>query len=277
MSEQALFTVDENTCKRCGICGMACPIVLMYKPDKEAVPVPVKGAEEACIRCGHCVAVCPTGAMRHSEIPIEDCPPIQKDLLLSPQQVEHWFRSRRSIRNYKAEQVDRAVLEQLINMARYAPTGHNRQNVRWLVVNDAARVKEFGGLVVDWMRYLLDKQPEFARSMHMDMVVAGWEIGFDSVMRGAPCLVVAHAPKADQMAPTSCTIALAYLELAAPSLKLGACWAGFFQAAIRNWPPLAEALDLPEGHVSNGGMLVGYPKLSYKRLTKRDEPSIIWR
>jgi len=89
--------------------------------------------------------------------------------------------------------------------------------------------------------------------------------------------LVTHAPKKEQSAPSACTLALSYFELAAPSLGLGACWAGFFYAASNVWPPMQQALALPEGHASFGAMMVGYPEYAYHRLPLRSEPLITWR
>jgi len=90
-------------------------------------------------------------------------------------------------------------------------------------------------------------------------------------------MIITHASKENRMAPVAATIALAYLELAAPSFGLGACWAGYFNAAAASWPPLQKALTLPEDHISLGAMMVGYPKYNYHRLPPRKEPKIIWR
>jgi len=37
------------------------------------------------------------------------------------------------------------------------------------------------------------------------------------------------------------------------------------------------ALQLPEGHVSMGAMMIGYPKYRYSSIPLREEPAIIWR
>jgi nitroreductase len=108
-------------------------------------------------------------------------------------------------------------------------------------------------------------------------LVAAWEAGDDRVLRQAPVLVVAYAPSEYPMAPADCAIALSYLDLAAPSFGLGACWAGFFMLAVANWPPLQQALALPEGHSCFGAMMVGYPKHRYHRLPLRNEAQISWR
>jgi nitroreductase len=99
----------------------------------------------------------------------------------------------------------------------------------------------------------------------------------DIIFRNAPVVIVAHAAKDDRTAPTSSTIALSYLELAATSAGLGCCWAGYFNAAATTFPPMMEALPLPEGHQCFGAMMVGYPKFEYQRLPLRKPPEITWR
>ena len=73
------------------------------------------------------------------------------------------------------------------------------------------------------------------------------------------------------------TLALAYFELAAPSLGIGTCWAGLLQAALLAYPPLKEALGLPEGHPHHYPMMVGCRKAKYFRLPERKPPKITWR
>ena len=165
----------------------------------------------------------------------------------------------------------------MIELARYAPTGHNSQSVEWLVLGNRDELKQLAGITVDWMRWMQDNMPEIALSFHLDRTISRWEDGEDVVLRNAPGLIVAHAAQDDRIAPTSGTIALTYLELAATSMGLGCCWAGYFNAAATTFPPMMEALPLPEGHQCLGAMMVGYPKFKYYRLPLRKQPRITWR
>jgi len=272
----SLITVNRQTCNRDGICGSVCPMKIIDASDGSC-PAPVVGAEEVCIRCGHCVAVCPTGSLRHIELPLEGFPPLRKDLQLSEEQSLQFLRARRSIRNYRDRPVSREILQKLIETARYAPSGHNSQGAEWLVVDNREELDRLNGLVADWMRWMLANMADLARSLHMDRVLERIAGGEDVILRGAPVLVVAHAPKDDRLAPSTCTIALAYLELAATGMALGTCWAGYFNAAATSFPPLTAALGLPEGHQAFGAMMVGYPQYRYQRLLPRKDPVITWR
>ncbi len=271
-----LFEVDTQTCNKDGICVAECPAGII-EMQKGEYPAPTADAEELCIRCGHCVAVCPTGSLSHRDMPVEKCPPVQRQLRLSIEQCEHFLRARRSIRVYKKQSVPRDELLKLIDLARYAPTGHNSQSVEWLVLGNRDELKRLAGITIDWVRWMLVNMPEVAAPLHLDTWVSRWEQGNDCILRDAPVVIITHAAKNDLMAPASSTIALSYFELAATAMGLGCCWAGGFHFAATTFPPMLEALPLPENHVCLGAMMVGYPKFSYHRLPLRKQPEITWR
>lgn len=273
----SVFTVDDAKCTRCGICVLECPPRIIETLDPKAMPSVIPDQAERCITCGHCVAVCPFAAIGLKAMKPEDCETASKDLLPTAEQVEYLLKSRRSIRVYKEKPVPHAVLAKLIDIARYAPTGHNAQSVQWLVIEDPAEVRKLAGLVIEWMNLLVKKSPRVVEQFHFDIFVKAWERGEDRVLRGAPHLIVAHAPKDTGLAQENSAIALTYVELAAYSQGLGTCWAGYLLAAASSFPALINALALPGGHKCFGAMMVGYPKHEFKRIPLRNEPSIIWR
>jgi nitroreductase/NAD-dependent dihydropyrimidine dehydrogenase PreA subunit len=271
-----IIEVNRETCKQDGICAAVCPAGLIdFK--KGGYPKPVPGAEEMCILCGHCVAACPTGSLTHRAMPAEKCAPLQERLKLTHEQCEQFFKSRRSIRAYKKTPVKQKDIERLIDIARYAPTGHNSQCVEWLVLAERDELHRLAGITIDWMRWVIKEMPELADQMHLDLVVKSWEGGTDTILRNAPALILAHADKDTRLAPTGCVIALTYLELAAAAMGMGCCWAGLFYRAVTSFPPMIDALKLPEGHECYGAMMLGYPKYSYHRIPLRKAPKITWR
>lgn len=275
-STMELFQIDRKSCNKDGICAAVCPAQII-RFQKGRFPSLVPGGQVACLQCGHCVAVCPTGSLDHEAMTADACPQVQPDLHLSAEQTEHFLRSRRSIRTYKKKAVDKALIERLIHIARYAPTGRNTQGVRWLVLGQSDEIRRMADLVAHWMRWNIDHDPETAASMHLGKALAAYQKGADIIFRGAPAIIIAHGEKEDPRALTSCTIALTYLELAAVGLGLGGCWAGYFMKAAGEYPPLLKALALPEGHLCLGAMMVGFPKFKYHRLPLRNEPGITWK
>ena len=273
----ALCEIDEQLCRKDGLCSAACPGQLIFQADSDSLPAPIKEAEELCINCGHCVAVCPYGALSLKSMSPADCAPIDPALDVSPQAARQLLLARRSIRVYKDKTVPREVLSELIDAARWAPSGHNSQPVSWMVIQDPVEVQRLAGLVVDWMRSLIALKVPQADEYHMDRIVGLWDKGLDRICRKAPHLILTHGEQDSNPAPTAANIALTYVELYAKALGLGACWAGYFTAAGLFHPPLTKALGLPEGHVLLGSMMIGYPKLTYHRIPERNQAQIIWK
>jgi len=273
----ALFTVDEDLCKKDGSCVRVCPVKIVVQKEKGALPEPSDDAEELCIECGHCVAVCPTAALSHRAMDPADCEEIEKDRRIAPEEAEQFLKSRRSIRLYKDGKLSEELIEKLIDTARYAPSGHNSQPVHWTVVYDLEDLKKLGEYVVEWMKGKLETDPENAKAVNMDRVVAGWVFGIDAIFRGAPHLIITHAPADNMMAPAACTIAITYLELAAHAHGVGSCWGGFFTRAAIEHDPLKKELALPEGHMVFGALMVGKPAVRYKRVPLREPARTTWR
>lgn len=273
----SLFIIDEKKCKKDGICVAECPVGILEMKDPEAPPKPIRFADKICIRCGHCVAVCPHGAFSLATMKTEDCPPVDRKLLPTAEQFAHLARARRSIRVYKDKPVDDSELVALIDVARFAPTAKNTQQVGWLVVNGKDKMHRLAAMSVDWMRQMIEEKSPLVKVYGMSGVVRAWENGNDAVLRGAPALIVAHAPEDYGGSLIDSTIALTTLELAAAASGLGCCWAGFFMIAAANWQPIKDMLALPEGRQPFGALMAGYPKFRYWRLPERNKAEIIWR
>jgi len=67
------------------------------------------------------------------------------------------------------------------------------------------------------------------------------------------------------------------MELAAPSLGLGTCWAGLLQGALLSNKPLKSAVGIPEAFPHHYPMMIGYSKARYCRLHERKKPKIMWK
>lgn len=272
-----MVKINSIQCNKDGICAAECPVGIIELNAESGTPMIKAESEETCIDCGHCVAVCPTGALSHRSMTPEQCIPVDTSLFVAPEQLEHLLKSRRSIRSYRNKAVPLKDISKLIDIARYAPSGHNTQGVKWHVVYDQKKIKPLSAMVVDWMKNMAEKQPKMAQTMGLNRIIDGFEMGRDFILRDAPHVVIAYAPTQDSTAQSAATIALTYLELAAFSLNIGACWAGYLQIAAGFWPPLQDAIELPKAHKCHGAMMIGYPKYTYHRQPVRKKPDIRWR
>jgi NAD-dependent dihydropyrimidine dehydrogenase PreA subunit len=142
--------VDKEKCNRDGICVAECPTQVLRLEQGDPCPVPSSDFGEVCLRCGHCVAVCPTGAFNLDWLRADECLSIRKDFALSPKKAEQFLRSRRSIRVFESEPVERSQIERLIQIACHAPSAKNAQPWSWVIIEDPlkltdSRISPFSG------------------------------------------------------------------------------------------------------------------------------------
>jgi nitroreductase/NAD-dependent dihydropyrimidine dehydrogenase PreA subunit len=265
-----MIKIDESICIRCALCAKACPAGIVVLGEE--FPTTVEKIEKGCITCGHCVAACPTAAFRHCRMTPGECEPLAPGWRLAPNQLEQLIKGRRSVRNYRPDRVDPAILANLLDIVRYAPTGMNSQSVRWQIVLDEQEVQWLSFAVIEWLRTLPAEAVHGVKGM-----LKAWEKGRDPILRKAPHLIIAYGAADDPAVFTSATIALTTLELAALSFGLGACWAGFLYQAANTSAEVATALGLPPGHRMCGGLMIGYPEFEYTRIPSRNPASVIWR
>ena len=273
----SLFTIDQNKCKRDGMCAKECPAQIIVLADKDAFPTLMENGEESCINCGHCVAVCPHGAFALNTMPLAECPKKQSKLLPAAGQIKEFLMSKRSIRFYKNKIVARDLLEDIIFTARYAPTGSNKQQVQWMVFEDPKEVNHLASMVIDWAKSMLPLTPDETMVKKMERRITAWNEGVDPMLRGAPHLILVHSQADLPFAEADCVTALSYLELYAYAKGLGTCWAGYLTAAANFHEPLAQTLGLPSGHKCFGAVMLGYPQYKYARIPKRNTPVVTWR
>jgi nitroreductase/Pyruvate/2-oxoacid:ferredoxin oxidoreductase delta subunit len=269
----AILSIDEGTCTKCGVCVAVCAGSLI-RLREDGFPRPISATEKFCLRCGHCVGICPTGSISHAEIPVEQCPPVENEKQISLEQCAQLIKGRRSVRFYRDRPVPRDEIARLIDIARYAPTGHNEQGVRWLVIDDAAKIKRMEEIGRDWMREEVRDNSKMAGMF--TGILKRMDAGHPEFVRNAPALVVAHSGPKGPTPAVDCVIAMGYFDLAANVAGLGCCWAGLFMMAANTFPALKEVLALPEDHRVRGAMMIGYPKYARQRIPVRRPAQITW-
>lgn len=257
-----LITVNSEKCIQCGVCVSECPtFVLALEKDGPKAAQP-----RACIACGHCVAVCPTEAIDNAKTPLAGQSEIEGYETLGAEEAKAFLRSRRSIRSFKKTAVPREKLLQLVDIARFAPTGSNRQGVSYLIVEDKSLIKKAAEMTIEW----LENDPELQR--RFPQIIKGYrEKGSDSILRNASSLILTTALKKLGSGRENSIFSLAYLELYAPSLGLGSCWAGLFEAcALAEGSNMLDLFKIPADRKITGAVMVGYPQHRFKRLVDRN-------
>lgn len=271
------ITIDEQRCSGCGTCSAVCPYFVLIRDSSRNAPVTDPARANTYVHCGHCGAVCPEGAITVSYAGEGEIPTDQESGFVPAAMMGRHMMSRRSIREFLLEQVPESVIRQILDIARYAPSGMNGQPVHWTVITEPGKIHDLAGIIIDWARGVVKNQPGHPLGPLLPMVIRAWDSGMDPVCHNAPALLLAHGHNSDPCIYTDAIIALTHIDLIAPSFGLGTCWAGFVQIAAAASPDVANELDLPEGHTLQHGMLAGYPKYRFRRIPKRDSIRVSWR
>lgn len=149
-------------------------------------------------------------------------------------------RNRYSVRAYKKVPVEDEKLKQILEAARLAPTGANRQSFQLVVVHTAGREQELS---------LIYNRPWFVQA---------------PVIICACALAREGQPFREGGSYRDAAIVMDHLILAATSLGLGTCWIGAFDPAAAR-----DILGLPEEAKPVVCATVGYADDNPKPKTRK--------
>ena len=260
------FVVDESRCVQCGECAADCPVRIIDLSD--GLPRIGESRQSLCIGCLHCLAVCPTAALS-----ILGKDPDESAVILppSPDALENLLKSRRSVRRYRPEAVDRALLDRLMEVTAHAPTGKNERKVRFTLVDDPAVMARLRETTMEGIRRAVDDGSLPEGMEFFAKFLTAWEHGRDIIFRGAPHMLIASSPDDSSAGEADPFIALSYFELMAASLGLGTVWCGYARWALQTVvPDMCRRLGIPQDHHSMYAIMFGYPEVRYARTVQRD-------
>lgn len=189
---------------------------------------------------------------------------------------------RRSLRRYRPEPVSKAVIESLLTAAMYAPSAHNRQPWRFVVVRDDEVKIGLARAMGERLRHDLTQD-----GAPTDVIEADVARSYDR-LTSAPVLIIvcltmiemdeypdaARAELERLMAVQSTAMAGQNLLLAAHAHGLGACW----MCAPLFCPDVVKTqLGLPEEWQPQGIVTVGYPAQERTKTRKPLGEVVQWR
>jgi nitroreductase/NAD-dependent dihydropyrimidine dehydrogenase PreA subunit len=267
------FEINQGKCISCGLCVADCPARIIAMVDGTPAIAPENRA--TCYKCQHCLAVCPTAAVSILGLRPEDSLQLN-GVLPNPDLMETLIKGRRSVRHYQQENLDPALLERLLQVAWYAPTGINSRQVRFTVVDDRAKLAALHEEIMAGMSRLVQNNVLPAGLEFMANIVQLWEEkGVDTFFRGAPHLLIASAPQ-DGVSPLpDCLIALSYFDLFAQANGVGTLWDGLAKIALNDLvPETRKTLGIPEDHLVGYAMVFGKPAVHYPRGVQRGPANI---
>jgi len=272
--------IDASKCISCGECAAVCPSIFI--PEKGEIRIV---DEEHCTLCGHCLAICPVEAIDHEDLDKKEFVDLPLSLRVSPEALFFFLRSRRSCRVFVEREVPKQVLEKLVDIARYAPTGHNSQNFEFLVIQEKELIRDLAGRTAIFygnLHKMLSAPSVHLPSWlhaHMRGFRLNWEYylqGKDRIFRNAPALILIHAPADNPSSAQNCHLAMAHIMLQAHAMNLGTCIIGYFITAAERDPSITKELDLPQKNKIFTCCTVGYPGLTFRKLVQRKPPAVRW-
>ncbi|HEY3423909.1 MAG TPA: nitroreductase family protein, partial [Negativicutes bacterium] len=271
-----LIKVDQEKCVQCGRCANVCPMGVIALDSQTPHVI-----NQLCISCGHCVAVCPQGALDHAKAPLASQISLENTAMPDADTAYRFLRSRRSIRDYQPKAVPREKILQLLDIARFAPTGSNSQGVAYHIIDNPNTLSAITVAGFDWIKEQIEKAvPGTPHLAEMVNVVDNYHHnGRNVVLWNAPCLIIAVT---DQnflaVGRDNAHFSLTYAELYASSLGLGTCWAGVIESAgATGYKPLLQLLNLPANMCVTGALMAGYPHYRHKRLVDRAPLQVTWQ
>ena len=266
------FNVNDEHCTRCGLCVRDCPAQII-RQEGAALPRIDPDQEASCYQCQHCLAICPTAAISILGRDPANSLPLTAGSLPSLDQVDRFVRGRRSIRQYRKENVDPALIQRLLATLANVPTGVNRRELTFTVIDDQAVMEE---IRTKAYRAMADA-PAGCVPDYLGSAVSGYHgQGVDRIFRGAPHALIVSAPSDAPCPGQDVVLALAYFEFLAQSAGLGTVWWGMLRLILESLPELKLLVDLPPGHVYYA-MLFGVPAVHFARTVQRDNAAVIRR
>ncbi|MBN1284076.1 MAG: nitroreductase family protein [Anaerolineae bacterium] len=187
------------------------------------------------------------------------------------------IQSRRSLRRYRPAPVPQASLRRLLTAAAWAPSAHNRQPWRFVVVqSDHAKRRLAGAMAARWLEDGASRGRVVQSRQRLDDAPA-WVI-FCMTLADMDDYPDARRRQAERdMAVQSVAMAGQNLLLAAHAEGLAACWvcAPLFCPEV-----VRDVLALPADYEALGLVTLGYPRAEDRARTKERYPletRVTWR
>ena len=268
------FIVNDKRCIRCGQCAADCPVNIIEQKAKTLPRIRPEN-EATCIQCQHCLAVCPTAAISILGHDPDLSLPLAVESFSKLEEMLRLVRGRRSVRQYRDENVDPALHRDLLTALANAPTGVNRRELTFNVIDDKAVMQRFREKTLTELQMANEAGRIPQRLAYLTNAVAAWqEQHRDVLFRTAPHALIVSAPPDAPCPQEDVALSLAYFDLLAQSAGLGTVWWGLLKSVLLMLPELKSFLGLPADH-HYYGMLFGLPAVHYARTVQRNNAAQI--
>jgi len=202
---------------------------------------------------------------------------------------------RRSNRIFKKDPLPRELIERVLEAGRYAPSAGNCQPVRYIAIDDRARINEIRDGIMPLLKMLSQsyraknpvarallslygmRKPEDMDIRPIYAIRAMYEGKTKhDLFHNAPVLIlVLGDTRGVGNYSLDCGIAAQNLVLTAHALGLGTCYVGFIKILNGN-RKLKKKLGIKWPYRVITSIAMGYPKVSQDREVERKKSPITW-
>lgn len=173
------------------------------------------------------------------------------------------IKQRRSIRRYKDKKISSKLIKEIIEAGRYAPSSHNSQPWRFVVIADRKKIRGLSDHIKRWFNRRLKLGALvglFNKKIKQESESAKKRLFTDQDLffYDAPLLVLICA-KPGRFAKVDCACAAENMMLAARSLGIGSCWIGYADLVVNKNRGLMDSLGVPKDCKIMGHLIFGYP------------------
>jgi NAD-dependent dihydropyrimidine dehydrogenase PreA subunit/nitroreductase len=287
-------SINSDTCKKCKLCMEICPCnVIGADPGGQVVIL--EDRKSICIQCGHCMTVCSTKSIRIQGLSYDDDFFPLPDKTFDHRAFTDFISTRRSIRNFKDKKVPDKIIKQVLDSIAFAPFGAEPDKMCIQVVNDRKKIESalphmesFLDNIVRWIEnpvasHMIRRRnsPETFNTIKNHLYPIAKKENYklrygDRITRDAPALIIFHAEKDAEEHTRNAMIYATYTILAAHSLGLGATMIGLVPAAINKVKEVRDIFGIPDGNEAIISVILGYPKIKYRRGIKRNAHTVEW-
>jgi nitroreductase/NAD-dependent dihydropyrimidine dehydrogenase PreA subunit len=276
--------ITISSCRQCYLCIEICP-ASVYGKSASGETIVIPGMEELCVACGHCMAVCETKSLQVGSLSYDQNFPDLPLHTVDYGNFKAFLMNRRSVRTFRDKAVPEELLQKIADAVSYAPYGVSPDNIEITVIAnkelirkalpDISAVYKQMRKMLKWslmrriFKWIVPKE-DFNTLVeligpHLQKGMYDISTGKDDISRDAPALILFHAPAGAGEHTVDSHIAMTYAFLAAHSLGLGATVIGLIGPAINNSKPLQKMFRIPKGNVVVETIIIGYPKIHFKR------------
>jgi nitroreductase len=182
------------------------------------------------------------------------------------------IKTRRCVREYKADPISDEDIKSIIDCARYAPSGFNIQPWAFLVVKNKEVMREISEKGKKSLIPMLEPIKTTSQKIGDFLVYLKTE-GTD-MFYNAPLLIVILGSENAPTTDYDCAMAAQNMMLAAHSMGMGSCWIGGVQPALMDKGFLKE-LGASDGYKAIAPLIFGYPK-GETQMPEKIEPEVVW-